>query len=403
MPRFWYATDETEGRREHIVADSLPQALLMLEDKGLKVTAGGREEPTAQPRGRINEQLLTALYEQLASLLDQGLELSAALQRIAAEATDRRLAYCLTLLAQRISEGYSLSEAMSEQPQVFASLVVNTVAAAEESGHLAEGLRSLSSHQRDLQHLGSDLALPLAYPVVILFLVSMVALTVVIFTGSFIMPKLAALFGELGLEQEEWPWITAVVYRVGSYFLSILFPVLLALGALAIFYLVQAYSRAGRLERRPLGLPVPLFGRLAKYGALSRATGALRLMLKHGLPLGRALRLAGEASGNRHVSLALRRAEHAVNEGGRLAEGLRESGLLPDTFVFTLASAEATGDLLGTLEHLEIDYRRRVNSLARHWVTLAGPVMVVILGLIVGVLAAAMFSPLIRIMQGLTG
>lgn len=403
MPRFWYATDETEGQREYIVADSLPQALLTLKDKGLRVTAGGREKPSAQPRGRISEQLLTTLYEQLASLLDQGLELSAALQRIAAEATDRRLAYCLTLLAQRLSEGYSLSEAMSEQPQVFASLVVNTVATAEESGHLAEGLRSLSAHQRDLQHLGADLALPMAYPVVILFLVSMVALTVVIFTGGFIMPKFAALFGELGLEREEWPWITAIVYRVGRYFLPILVPVLLALGALAIFYLVQAYSRAGRLERKPLGLPVPLFGRLAKYGALSRAAGALRLMLKYDLPLGRALRLAGEASGNAHVGLSLRRAEQTVNEGGRLAEGLRESGLLPDTFVFALASAEATGDLLGTLEHLEIDYRRRVGSLSRHWVTLAGPVVVIILGLIVAAVAISAFLPLITIIQQLSG
>jgi len=178
-------------------------------------------------------------------------------------------------------------------------------------------------------------------------------------------------------------------------------PVLILLAALAVFYQVRIRTRAGRLQVRPLGLPVPLFGRLGMYGALARAAGALRLLLRHGAQLGPALRLAGDASGDAHVSLAMRRAEETVSQGGRLGQGLRDTGLLPDAFVHSLAAAEMSGDFLQTLAHVEADYTDRVKHLARHWVVLAGPIVVVILGLIVALLGVSMYAPLVRIISQL--
>ncbi len=399
MPRFWYTTQESEGRRQHLDADDLPHMLLTLQQQGVKVRSAGQHQPPLPPTRRVNEQLLTSFYEQLASLLDQGLELSVALRRIAIEAASHRLGRCVTLLTNRAADGLLLSEAMAEQPHIFAPLAVNMVAAAEEAGDLAEGLRSLSSHQRNLQDLGSRLALPLAYPVFLLTII----IAVLFVVATYIWPKFFRLFTDLGLEADQFPLPTLLVNKVIHFLLhgGLLLLIILLL-ALAVFYLIRVRTKAGQLEARPLGLPVPLFGRLARYQAVARAAGALQLLLKHGVPVGRALRLAGEASGNRHLSLAMRRAQQTVNEGGRVAEGLRATGLLPEEFVFSLAAAEASGNFVSTLGHLQTDYMRRVKELSHQWVVLAGPIVVVILGIIVGFVGVSMFLPLIEIIGQLS-
>ncbi|MGD8237643.1 MAG: type II secretion system F family protein [Armatimonadota bacterium] len=398
MARFWYTTDEGDGLPRYLEADNLPQALLTLRRRGTTVKSAGEYQAPLPFTGTVNEQSLIPVYEQIAALLEQGTELTVALHRTAAETTDRRIEHSLVLLADRVAQGYTFSEAMAQQPAIFAPLVISTVAAAETSGDLTEGLRSLGRHQRDLQQLGSDLALPLAYPVFLLFVI--VGLTV--FLGAAVWPRFTRLYVELGMTPGDWPALSLLMDRALACLRIAGPPVLILLGVLAIFYHVRVQVRAGGLHVRPLGLPVPLFGRLAMYGALARAAGALRLQLGHGARLGPALRLAGEASGNGHVSLAMRRAEETVSQGGRLSHGLRDTGLLPDTFVHSLAAAETSGDFLQTLEHVETEYTDRVKSLARHWVILAGPIVVVILGMVVGLLGVSMYAPLVRIISQLS-
>jgi len=398
MPRFWFTTDRSEGRREVVTADSLPQALLDLKEEGVTVQSGGLAPPALPEAAGIDQQLLISVYEQIAALLEQGLELTTALRTMAGEVSNRRLARSLSALADHVAAGYLLSEAMAEQPSTFAPLVINTVAAGEASGQLAESIRSLSEHQRELQQLGHGLALPLVYPVFLIIVVTSITMVV----SAYIWPQFRMLYKDLGLREDSWPWITDAASHMLAFGRIVIIPVLIVLAALAIFYSVKSIARSSRLEIRPFGLPVPLFGRLAMYGALARCAASLRLLLNNGVPAGRSLRLAGEASGNRHVSLAMRRAEATVNEGGHLAQGLRETGLLPEAFVTTLAGAEASGDFNATLKHIQEDYMRRVNYLGRKWVIIVGPVVVVILGLIVGALVVSMFAPLINIIGQLS-
>ncbi len=398
MARFWYISEETEGQQHWAEADNLPAALLTLQEQGVKIKSGGQYQPPLSGPPRVSEKLLVPFYEQLASLLEQGVELSIALRRMAAEAASYRLGRCLSMLANRVADGLSLSEAMAEQPHIFAHLVVNVIAAGETAGNLAEGLESLSHHQRSLERLGARLALPLAYPVFLLMVI--IGLTTTVTT--FIWPKYYQLYTDLGLSEEHFPWPTILVGKGIGLLPVVGVPLIILLVALTIFYQVRVRTKAGHLEVRPLGLPVPLLGALSRDAALARTASALRILLKAGVAVGPALRLAGAASGNRHVSLAMRRAEHTVNNGGRVAEGLRATGLLPDAFVFSLGSAEASGDLLNTLRHVESDYMARVNERAQNWVTLAGPIIVLILGFIVGLLAVSMFMPLIEIISQLS-
>ena len=130
MTRFWYTTAETSSR-QHLAADSLPAALLELGRRGVIVQAAGADTSPSLPRRRVRQDLLPPLYEQLAALLEQGVELSEALRRLALMGAPTRLARSLRVLAARVAEGYPLSEALEEQPEVYAALVTGTVAAGE--------------------------------------------------------------------------------------------------------------------------------------------------------------------------------------------------------------------------------------------------------------------------------
>ena len=400
MPKIWFTTESEPLRRQHIDAPSLPAALLTLQSRGPQVTAAGLQAPARPLLPRPAWRLLTSVYEQLASLLDQGQELSGALRRLSVESVTPRLSRSLTALSERVSQGFSLSEALAEQPHVYSSLVVNTVAAAEESGDLPGGLRSLAEHQRELETLSADISLPLIYPLLLLCLIGVLIL---LFTSTFILPKFISLFRELGLKDDEFPYMTRFAMGVSNTILTFGPAFLIAAGVAGIIYRVRRRVHAGRLGLRLFGLPVPFFSRLAQDTALARAAACLRLLLRQGAPMDVALRLAGEASGSYAVELALRRAEYTLREGGSLAEGLRETGLLPESFVFSLSGAEASGDLVEVLQHLETDYRRDVRQLAHTWVAVAGPLVVIGVGFMIGFMALSMYLPLVSIIQKLSG
>jgi type II secretory pathway component PulF len=398
MPRFWYSTADTPDQRRYLEAPALPEALLSLRAQGVTLAAAGEAAPSTPRLPRVSESLLTSLYEQLAALLEQGVELSVALRRLAREAASGRLARCLRFLADRVEQGVTLSEAMEEQPTIFAEVAVAAAAAGEASGNLAGALRSLAVHQRDLQRLGADLSLPLLYPLFLLAIMTAALLLV----PTFLIDKFVALYKELGMKEDELPILTRLMMDVVPVIRFVGIPVLIGLAGFTGYYQVRMKVRAGRLEVRPLGLPIPLFGRLARSGALARAAATLRLLLGADVPVGRALRLAGEASGSRHVSLALRRAEDALSQGGRLSDSLQETGLLPEAFVFALSAAEGGGTLLDTLGELEEEYRRDVGLLARQWVVMMGPVVVIVVGAIIGTTGISLWMPLMSVISKLS-
>ena len=402
MPRFQYSLDDDSGVPKFLYADDLPHAILLLKQRGEtpKHVAPAQAAPPSS-RG-IREDLLLAFYEELASLLAQGLELSLALERIAAGADDQRLSHTGRYLADRVAAGGALSEAMADLPGVFAPFIVSTIAAAEQSGDLAEALRSLANHRRDLQRIGQDVSLPLAYPTFLLLVVGLLLSAFATFMAVFIEPKFMKLFTDLGMKDEDFPVMTRVAMWIAACLRSLAPPLIIVGIFLLIFYLARRGARRGAFETRPLGLPIPLFGRLAMYSALARLCAALRLLMHNGVPLEQALRLAGDSTGSGHVAFAMRRAEDAVLRGGTLAEGLRETGLLPEAFVFSLASAEATGEFVPVLAEIETDYVRRLGFLSRTWIMMAGPIIVVLVGCMVGFMGLSMYMPLIAIIGNLS-
>ena len=399
MSRFWYVADGGDGAREYVEASNLPDALLRLRAAGVTVASAGADALPLERRGQsVPSRVLATVYPQLAALLDDGTPLPLALRQLALESRDRGVQRSLHALADAVDLGATLSEAMADQPQAYDEATMHAVAAAEMAGDLGEGLRRLNTHQEEMEQIAEQVAFPLIYPVVITGIVS----GLMAFLVTFVVPKFLSLFKELGMTEDKFPTPTLLLIHASQIIPWVLFLVGVPAVCLYLFCVFYGGARRAKFDVQRWRIRIPLLGQLGLYTALGRAASVLGLLLDQGVDTARALRIAGKAAGNSAVSLSLRRAADVVTEGGSLAEGLRASQLLPETFVFSLGTAEIGGHVPATLAHLVDTYQRRSRRLARTWVTVAGPVIVAALGSMLLFVAFGLFAPLVGIVGELS-
>lgn len=398
MPRFWYLREEG-AEPEFVEAENLPRALLRLQERGVSYRSAGVEEAGEGARlSKATRRLLTPVYEQLAGMLEEGAGLGESLRQIAAQTRKRRLAHSLSALADEVCEGTALSEAMGQQSATYSPTVRAAVRAGEEAGNLPAALRALARHQHDLASMAAGIAFPLVYPV----LICAVAFAVLTFLGGVIFPKFMQLFHDLGMEDADFPATTRMIIAANRAFPTILAGLVVVALLLVVFWVWARGTQQGKLNLGLARLRVPILGEISIYTDLARVATTLGVLLRGGVETVTALRLSRAAAQELPVAMALRRAEAAVEAGGRIVEGLRTTGVLPEEFIFRLGTAEARGELTGTLDQIAEEYMTQADRLARQWIIISGPVIVILLAIMVGFIGFSMFSPLIGIVSMLS-
>ncbi len=398
MAGFWYTTDGSSAR-QRVEAENLPQALLQLREAGAEVEAAGTITGDESDLPSIPWRSLIGVYEQLAAMVAQDAPLHDGLRSIAAETRDRDLATALRSLANEVEQGRSLSEAMSLQPNVWSPIVISSLRAGEEAGDLASALKSLADQQRRMAKIASGMAFPLVYPV----LIALIALGIFSFVAMFIFPKFMQLFLELGMERSDFPAPTRFLSSALAQVPLVLIILAILVAFFIVMYLWMRRTRQGRFNLGLTRLRIPIFGEISIYTDLARVSRTLSLLLRGGVDTVRALRLSREAAQEPVLGLALRRAGLVVEEGGTITEGLRETELLPDEFIFRMGVAEKSGGLADVLERISEEYVEYADRLARKWVVISGPVIVIILAVVLGFIGISMFLPLIGVISNLSG
>lgn len=350
-------------------------------------------------RALFHWRILTPFYQQLAALLSQGRPLPEALRLATAETSNPRLRMALKEISAEIESGSSLHDAMARRPHIFPDLTVNTIAAAETAGALAESLDQLATRQRQMEQVVGQIAPYLLYPALLTGLIAFELLFIV----TFLFPRYMQLYRELGMTTEHLPWITAIAYPLLRALLPFLWAiVLVGLAAVATWSLWAQVVR-GNFRLQLLRIRLPIFGRLTQQFSLGRAASALTLLLGHRVRLDQALRLAGAASDDLLIDMAFRQAAMDVSEGRPLTEALRATNLLPEEFVAGAAAAEASGTLPQRMRDLSEAYWQQAVVRARTWPMVAAPLAVLGLGVMLAIVGLSIFSPLIAIIGELSG
>jgi len=341
-------------------------------------------------RDKIGMKDLAVMSRQLATMINAGLSLLRSLQILSEQTDNRALAKVLVLVRTDVEAGSALSFSLGRHAAVFPPLMINMIKAGEVGGFLDRVLISVAENYEAEVKLRSKIKSAMTYPVVV-FCMAILATTGMLL---FIVPVFAAMFANLG---GELPLPTRVLVFL-SQLLKWLAPVLLVVGIVfGSWWAKHKNDVSVRSRIDPIKLKVPIFGSLFRKVAVARFTRNFGTMVRSGVPILQALDTVGETSGNMVVENAAKAVRDSVRSGQSLAAPLREHPVFPPMVVQMIAVGEDTGALDDMLYKISEFYDQEVEATAEQLTSLIEPLMIAVLGAVIGSMIVALYMPIFTI------
>jgi type IV pilus assembly protein PilC len=343
--------------------------------------------------GRVKTKDLAIFSRQFATMLASGLPILRCLQILGDQSSSPRLRQVLGDLRVDVEKGSSLSEAMAKRKE-FPPLMVSMTRAGEVGGFLdSTMLRIADSLESDVRLRGKIKA-ALTYPVA----VGVIAVAVVIAMLVFVVPVFQGLFESFG---GQLPGPTQFLVDVSNTLKDPRFflPALAAIIALSAWYRAKKSSPAVRRVLDPLKFRIPVFGQLFHKVALARFTRNLSSLLSAGVPILTALDIVADTSGNVVIARAVADVKESVRQGTGIAKPLSSHAVFPEMVVQMIAVGEDTGALDEMLAKIADFYDQEVEATTEQLMALIEPVMIVMLGGLVGAMIIALYLPIFNIFE----
>jgi type IV pilus assembly protein PilC len=333
---------------------------------------------------------LAVFSRQFATMINSGLSLLRALSILEEQSENKELAKVLTLVRQDVETGQSLSSALGQHPDIFPPLMVNMIKAGEVGGFLDSVMLQIAENYETETKLRGKVKSAMTYPVVVF----VIAILAVIGMLIFIVPVFANLFKTLG---GQLPAPTRVLV-----FLS---DVLKTWAPVIVIVLVAGFivwTKVKRTERvrnvvDPLKLKAPIFGNLFQKIALSRFTRNLGTLMRSGVPILQSLDIVADTTGNVVVARAVRDVQDSVRKGESLTAPLANHAVFPPMVVQMMSVGEDTGALDTMLHKISDFYDQEVEATTEALTSLIEPLMIAVLGGIIGSMIIALYMPIFKI------
>jgi type IV pilus assembly protein PilC len=380
------ATGEIEAQdRTAAVGELRKRAILVTK---INEKAGGKTP--AKAGGKVKDKELAIYTRQFSTMIDAGLPLVQCLNILAEQSESKNLRDVTSLVARSVEQGSTLAEALRRHPRTFDELFVNLVEVGETGGILDTVLQRLSVYIEKAAALKRKVKSAMIYPSSIIG----VAFLVVLFMLTFVIPTFTKMFKDLGADL---PLPTQVVVWLSEFARNYI--LLIIAGAIGCVFALRAYYRTerGRSTIDALLLKFPIIGMLIRKVAVARFTRTLGTLVSSGVPILEGLRITARTAGNRVVEKAIMQCRAAVTEGRTLAEPLKASGVFPPMVIQMISVGEQTGALDAMLSKIADFYDDEVDTAVGALTALLEPVMIVVLGVIIGGLVVAMYLPIFKL------
>ncbi|WP_396643750.1 type II secretion system F family protein [Microbacterium sp.] len=383
---------ETKGTLEAasesaVVAKLRAQGLMPLSVAPVSTTGLNREISVPGFEKRVATKDLAVFAKQFAGLIHAGLPLMRALAIIADQTENAKLAKALVAVQVDIESGRSFSAALAEHPKVFPPLLVSLVSVGEVGGFLAESLDAIARSYRADVDLQQKIKSAMTYPIIVL----VIAIVGVIAMIAFVVPVFESMFASMGGELPLPTQILVVLSRNMAWIIPVL--VLLTIAGTIGYQHVKNTDRfRGVVD--PFLLRMPVFGSLVTKIAVARFARNLSMMLKAGVPLMQALDLVGKAANNKAVEDALQSVRESVRLGRSFSAPLEKAGVFPPLVAQMVSVGEESGSLPDMLESIADFYETEVNAASEQLTSMIEPIMMTVLGLLIGGMVVALYMPM---------
>ncbi len=339
---------------------------------------------------------LAVFTRQFATMVNAGLPLVQCLEILAAQAERASARAIITDVMHDVEGGSTLAEALAKRRAAFDVLYTNMVDAGEAGGVLDQILLRLASYIEKAEALRRKVRSAMTYPAV----VCIVAIGTTVFMLIFIIPTFAKVFSDYG---GTLPLPTRVVMFMSAVFQKFWWAMA---GAAALMGLaVRQYYRTERGRRvidRML-LRVPVFGSLMLKVSLARLTRTLGTLISSGVPILTGLEITARTAGNKIIEDAVMATRGSIREGETIAAPLRSSSVFPPMVVQMISVGEETGQLDNMLEKIATFYDDEVNTTVETLTSVIEPIMIVLMGTLVGGMIIAMYMPLFKLVNVVAG
>ncbi len=363
----------------------------------IKQTSAARKKQAGAGWGRVKLNDLAIFCRQFSTMVDAGVGLVRALDVLGEQTSNPKLRRIIVEVQQEVEAGQSLSKALSKYPKTFSTLFLGLIRAGEVGGVLEEALQRLSFFLEKDMELRRKVKAALTYPVIVVCF----AVLIVLALTTFIVPKFAALFHDLGMK--ELPTMTQMLVDFSNLVKTGWWK--LAIGIFVLYLAIKAFksTRVGRRVVDRVKLKVPVFGKLHHKIALARFSRTLGTLLVSGVPILQALETVSGTVGNGIISDAVMEARARIREGDRINDPLEKSRMFPPMVVHMISIGEESGALDTMLSKIADFYEGEVESTLQSLTSAIEPLLIVFLGLAVGFIVIAMFMPLIAAVANLSG
>jgi len=363
----------------------------MLRRQGIRpAKVRKKPKPLFQFKKSVKPKDISFATRQMSTMIGAGIPVAQTLEAIARGHDNPSVQELLTSIRQDVESGTSLSQSMRRFPLQFDRLYTSLVAAGEESGTLDILLEKVATYKEKIEAIKSKIKSALLYPAAVLI----VAIVVIAILLIFVIPQFESLFQGFG---GDLPTLTRVIVDLSRWFQEwwwLFFGVLIG----SVIGTVAAYRRSSRLQflMDRVALKMPMFGPLIQKAVVARFTRTLSTMFGAGVPLVDALESVAEGTGNRVYRNAVLEVRNEVSTGRSLEVSIAQTGLFPTMVLQMISSGEESGELELMLMKIAEFFEQQVDDAVAALSSLIEPIMIVMLGAIVGTMVVAMYLPIFK-------
>ena len=380
------------------VADSMEAAISALRRDQIQVT---QITPVKDRVGKTKEKAASAkdlavFTRQFSVMIGAGLPLVQCLDILGTQAEDKNFGAVILTVRSNVENGMSLADAMKKHPKTFDSLFTNMIAAGEAGGILDAILKRLATYIEKAVKLKGQVKSAMIYPIAVI-VIATVVVSVILWK---VIPTFASLFAGLGAEL---PLPTRIVIALSNGLVR--YGLFIIAGLVALGFAFRAYyaSSSGRKVVDRIVLKLPILGLLVRKVAVARFCRTLSTLLSSGVSILEALDITAKTAGNAVVEDAIYITRKSIEGGETIAAPLAQTAVFPPMVVQMIGVGEATGALDTMLGKIADFYEEEVDVAVAGLLTLLEPIMIALLGGVVGGIVIAMYLPIFALVSQLTG